>query len=117
MLKEVGRSAGTALSPPAGQRKGRGGKGLSPTAAGQASCRQPLFLWAGVGSKRYSLCALVPVLLDNGAQKKGILGSNEEFQSFKELVKTIRPLVSLNTSLPQQTLYDFCDSRKVSAFL
>lgn len=94
----------------------RGWKRLNPAAGDLPSCRQPFSVWAGAGSKRYSLCALVLALLDNGAQKKGILGSNEEFQSFKELAKRIQPLVSLNTSLPQETSSDFCDSRKVSAF-
>lgn len=60
----------------------------------------------------------IPALLGNGAQeKKRTLSSNEEFKSFKELMKRIQPLVSLNTSLPKEISYDFCDSRKVSTFL
>lgn len=102
---------------------GRSAQGLRREKAQPHCDRQPLSLQAGAGSKRCSLCALIPALLDNGAQKKkggggaGILGSNEESQSFKEVAKRIRPLVSLNTSLPPQTLCDFCDSRMVSAFL
>lgn len=75
-----------------------------PREKAEPHCSQAGLLWAAVlpwaeaGSRCYSLCALVLVLLDDSAQKKGTSGSSEEFQSFKELVKRIQPLGSLNNS-------------------
>lgn len=90
------------------------GTRLSPTAAAQDSCRQLLSLCAWVSSKTHSFCAPCLALLDNGAQgRKRTSGSIEERQSLKELAKRIWPLLSLNVSLPQETLYDFCNSRKL----
>lgn len=90
------------------------GQGSTQLQRPRTPCRQLLFLRAWVSSKTYSFCALCLVLLDNGGQgKKRILGSIEELQSFKELAKRIWPIVSLNVSLIQETLYDFCNSRKL----